>query len=508
MSENINTRRIAKNTILLYLRMILVMIISIYMARVVIRILGVQDYGVYSVVAGAVAFLGFLNNAMTLATQRFLNVELGKAGGGDIRSVFNMSLNIHLIVGVIVVLLAETLGLWLINYALNIPVDRLTAANWCYQFVVAMTFTSIVQVPYNSAIFAYEKMGIYAYLSIFDVSLKLLLTLLLARFDYDKLMLYSFLMFAVYFLIFILYSGYVSAKFKECRFKLLWDGLLFKKMAGFLGWNVCGQTAMVLTTQGVSMIANVFYGVIINAAMEITNQVNGAIAMFVQNFQTSFRPQIMKSYAAQQYEDMRNLTYKASKFSFFLLYIISVPIMLNMDYILHVWLDTVPEYSATFCRLLIWYSYFEAIGMPLVMVIMSTGYNRNYQIFVSLAISLNVLFTWLFLYLGCSPEWIFYIRIGVSFVVITVRLFFAEKQSSIGWKHFVKQSIIPILKIIIITQPIYYILYFNIERYNVWGMLIVTFFFVTSLILVIWLVGFTKSEKAFCRKLVIDKLKR
>ena len=199
--------------------MILVMIISIYMARVVLRVLGVQDYGVYSVVAGAVAFLGFLNNAMTLATQRFLNVELGKVGGGDIRRVFNMSLNIHFVVGVIVVLLAETLGLWLINNALNIPPERMVAANWSYQFVVAMTFTSIIQVPYNSAIFAYEKMGVYAYLSIFDVSLKLLLTLLLARFDYDKLILYSFLMFAVHFLILLLYSGYVSAILKECRFK-------------------------------------------------------------------------------------------------------------------------------------------------------------------------------------------------------------------------------------------------------------------------------------------------
>lgn len=508
MSDNINVKRLAKNTILLYVRMILVMGITIYMARVVLRVLGVQDYGIYSVVAGAVTFLGFLNNAMSMATQRFLNVELGRTEGGDIRRVFNMSLNIHLIVGVIVVLLAETLGLWIVNSALNIPIERMSAANWSYQFVVATTFVSIIQVPYNSAIFAYEKMGVYAYLSIFDVCLKLALALSLVYFSYDKLILYSLLVFAVHVLLLSLYSGYVSAKFKECRLKLIWDYSLFKKMVGFLGWNVCGQMAMVLTTQGVSMIANIFYGVIINAAMEITNQVNGAISMFVNNFQTSFRPQIMKSYAAKQFEDMRQLTYKASKVSFFLLYLISVPIMLNMDFILKLWLETVPDYSASFCRLLIWYSYFEALGMPLVMVIMSTGYNKNYQIFVSLAISLNVLLTWVFLSLGYLPEWIFYIKIAVSFVVISVRLFFAEKQASVSYKRFLLHSLVPVLKVVIITQPVYFVLFGLIESYGVLGKIIITSSYILFLFATIWLIGFTKGEQLFIKRLVLDKIRR
>ncbi len=508
MGENVNARRIAKNTILLYLRMILVMGISIYMARVVLNVLGVKDYGVYSVVAGAVAFLGFLNNAMTMATQRFLNVELGKKEGGNIRRVFNMSLNIHIIVGVIIIVLAETVGVWLINNALNIPPDRMTAANWSFQFVVGMTFTSIVQVPYNSALFAYEKMGVYAYLSIFDVCLKLMLTLLLAHFAYDKLILYSFLMFAVHVLLLALYSGYVSLKFPECRFSFLWDGSLFKKLAGFLGWNVCGQMAMVLTTQGVNMIANVFYGVIINAAIEITNQVNGAISMFVNNFQTSFRPQIMKSYASEQYDDMRRLTYKASKFSFFLLYMISVPLMLNIDYILKVWLETVPDYSATFCRLIIWYSYFEAIGMPLVMVVMATGRNRNYQIFVSLAISLNLILSWLFLYLGCSPEWVFYIKIAISFIVIIVRLYFAESQAKVGYKSFIRQSLLPILKIVIITQPFYFLCFNYINKIGLAEKISITLIYIVFILSVVWYVGFTHGEKILVKKIIIEKIKR
>lgn len=506
MDKSINNKRIAKNTLMLYVRMIVIMLVSIYTTRVVLNVLGVEDFGIYSVVAGTVAFMGFLNNAMSMATQRFLNVELGKKDN-DISKVFNMSLNIHFFIALFIVLLAEVVGLWLINNTLNIPAERLTAANWVFQCVVGITFIGIIQVPYNSAVLAYEKMEVFAYFSIFDVCLKLGLTFMLRWFDYDKLILYGFLMLAVQVCIFFLYSFYVSTKFKECRLKLLWDKVLFKKLGGFFGWNICGQVAQVLTNQGVNMVANVFHGVIINSAIEITNQVNGTISMFVSNFQTSFRPQIMKSYAAEVYDDMKSLVYRASKVSFYLLYIVSIPIMLNIDEILRIWLGNAPDYSATFCKLLIWYSFIESLGMPLVMVIMATGENKYYQIFVSLAISLNIVLTWLFLFMGFSPEWIFYIKIIISFLVIVVRLFFAKKQSGINVKEYYDCAIVPVIKVLALTQPIYIFLNVFSNNYSLAIMIIITASFLLWIMFCIYRVGFTIGERLFIKNFVTDKIK-
>ena len=503
---NIDAKRIARNTILLYIRMIFIMIINIYMARVVLRVLGIEDYGIYNVVAGAVAFLGFLSSAMSLATQRFINVELGKKQGSNLRKVFSMAFNIHAIIGVIIIILAETVGLLLVNETLNIPPERMFAANIAFQSVVFSTFFSVIQVPYNSAVFAYEKMDVYAYLSIFDVCLKLALTYMLEWAQSDKLVIYSILMFGVHVLLFFIYSTYVSNNFRECRLSLIWDKEIFKSLSGFLGWNLCGQIAQILTTQGVNMIANVFYGVALNASIAITHHANAAIATFVNNFQTSFRPQIMKSYAAEQYDGMKQLVYKASKASFFLLYIISVPIMMNIDYILNVWLEEVPEYSSIFCKLLIWYSYFEALGMPLVMAIMATGRNKYYQIVVSLAISLNLLLTWLFLHFGCSPEWIFYVKIVLSFLVIYVRILFADKQAGVKPKEFIKHSLWPSIKVVVLTQPMCFLVNGYIETAEVITKFIITMPYIFYIIACVYFIGFTSAERYFVKKIIIDKI--
>lgn len=491
---------------MLYLRMILVMVVTIYMSRVVLKVLGVEDYGTYNVVAGAVAFLGFLNSAMSMATQRFFNVEIGKKDGGDLNSVFNMAMNIHVIIGIIVILLAETIGLWLINYKLNIPEGRMFAANCAFQCVVASTFFSIIQVPYNSAIFAYERMNVFAYLSIFEVLLKLGLTFLLFWIDADKLILYSLLMLGVHVLVFFLYSGYVSKKLQGCKIHLMWNHDKFIELSGFMGWNILGQIAQVLTHQGVNMVANVFFGVVLNASMAITNQVNGAFTMFVHNFQTSFRPQIMKSYAAEQYAEMKTLVYRASKTSFFLLYCISMPILLNIDFVLDIWLDTVPEYSAIFCKLLIWSSYLEAISLPLVMAIFATGKNKYYQIFVSLFISLNLVLTWAFLKLGFNPEYIFYIKIVVSMLVIGVRLFFANKQANIGVTEYLKQSILPVVKVVLVTFPFYFVMSNYFETSGHLSMLLITIAFLLIIILSIYFLGLTSGERTFFIKTIRNKI--
>ena len=391
---------------------------------------------------------------------------------------------------------------------MNIPPERLAAANWAFQCVIFSTFFSIIQTPYNSAVFAYEKMDVYAYLSIFDVCLRLALTFLLVCFTFDKLILYSVLMLGVHILLFFLYSSYVSRKFVECRLKFVWDTQLFKSLSGFLGWNICGQIAQILTTQGVNMVANIFCGVFVNAAIAITHHVNSSIALFVHNFQTSFRPQIMKSYAAEQYKEMHQLVYKASKASFFLLYIISLPIMLNLNYILAVWLEEVPDYSAVFCKLIIWYSYFEALGMPLVMSIMATGKNKYYQIFVSIAISMNIFLTWLFLWLGFSPEWIFYVKIILSFFVIAVRMYFANRQAGVDYNEFFLYSVVPVLKIILITQPVYFLINNYTEEAHISYKILITLLFTSFIIFCIYKIGFTRNERTFVKSIIITKIKR
>lgn len=505
-SDNVNVNRIAKNTLLLYVRTFLIMIVTLYTSRVVLKVLGVEDYGTYNVVAGAVAFFSFLNSAMSMATQRFLNVEMVTGNGERLQRTFGMAMNIHLIIGLIVVILSESIGLWLVNRVLNIPSDRLFAANWVFQFVILGMFLKIITVPYNSVILAHEQMSAYAYISILEVLLQLGLVFALTLFEIDKLILYGGLMFCVTFVIFLIYKIYVNIKYKESKFILIWDNSIFKEMAGFLGWNVCGQLAQIFTTQGVNMVVNVFYGVVLNAAMSIQNQVTSAITMFVQNFQTSFRPQITKSYAANELSEMKSLVIKASKMSFYLLYIISVPILFNIDIILKVWLDTVPEYTAIFCKLVIWFSYLEAMGMPLMMAIMASGKNRDYQIFVSIVISLNLLLVWLFFKMGFPPETVFYIKIALAIFTLLVRLLFAKRQAYLPILGFMKGAIAPCIWVILITQPLFLLLH------NCCGNIIkdvsLTFILEIIILCVIYYVGMNRSERFFIQKSINKIVKR
>ena len=497
MSDNININRIAKNTIMLYVRMLLLMVVSLYTARVILQVLGVQDYGINNVVAGVVWMFGFFNSAMTMATQRFLNVEMGKNDTENLSRTFRMTVNIHAIVALIVLVLSETVGVYLINNVLNIPDDRMVAANWIFQFAILGACVTIIQVPYNSLIYAREKMDVYAYISIGEALLKLLLVLLLSIINWDKLILYGLLVFCLSVLVFLLYFLYCNVHFEESKYTFVWDKRMFHTMIGFMGWNIFGQIAQVGTNQGVNMVVNVFYGVLINAALAITNQVNSSISSFVNNFQTSFRPQIMKSYAANEIKEMNGLVIKASKLSFYLLYVISVPLMFNIDLVLDVWLDEVPEYSGVFCKLLIWYTYLEALGLPLVMSIMATGKNRNYQISISIIISLNLLLTWFLFKFGFRVESIFWVKIAVSAIGLFVRLLYAKKQAEMKMVYFLNGAILPVIWVLLITQPCYY--FFKCFYYmgGFWHWTLLTIVLEIVLFASIFCIGMTKNERVF-----------
>lgn len=482
------------------------MLVSLYTSRVVLQTLGVEDYGIYNVVAGSVALFSFMNSAMSMATQRFLNFYMAKENRDLLRKVFAMSLNIHMIITVIVVLLTETVGLWILNTQLNIPLERLDAAKWVFHCSVLTFCLSVVQVPFNSAILAHERMNVYALVSIVEVLLKLGVAFVLLNVNIDKLVLYGELLVGISLFILLIYVAYTWHMFHECHYKFYWDKVLFREIAGFSGWNIFGQIAQVLTTQGVNIVANVFCGVVVNASIGITNQVNAAMAQFSSNFQTAFRPQIVKSYSSGDVVGMQKLAYQASKFSFYLLYLISVPVIFNIDIVLDLWLDVVPEYSAVFCELLIWYSYLEVIGMPLVISIMATGKNRSYQLVVSIVICLNLLFSWFFLKQGFSPEVIFYVKIALALLTLWVRIFYAKKQVGFSISFFGKFVFLPVLIIAVVIS----LLQFGLQNLtNTWiARIFITLTVEMILVMVIWLFGLSRTERQTILTLCYTKIKK
>lgn len=312
-----SNKRIAKNTLMLYFRMILTMLVSLYTSRVVLNTLGVEDFGIYNVVAGFVTMFGFLNSAMASATQRFLAFEIGKGDHDQLRNVFSMSVNIHFLIAFIIFILAETIGLWFVNTQLTIPAGRMGAAQCVYQFSILAMMVTMVSVPYNAMIIAHERMNVFAWVSIIEVSLKLFIVFMLQWFGFDKLKFYAVLTFCVSLIIRFIYGFYCSRQFKESRFRYFWDRPLFKTLASYAGWNLWGNIAAVLQGEGVNVLLNIFFGPVINAARGIAFQVKGAVNQFVANFQMAMNPQIIKSYAVNDLKYMHQLIFRGAKYSFF-----------------------------------------------------------------------------------------------------------------------------------------------------------------------------------------------
>ena len=379
-----NNKRVAKNTLFLYFRMILIMLVTLYTSRVILAELGIKDYGVYNVVGGVVMMFSFLNNCMSTSTQRFMTFALGKGDFKKLKDVFSASLNIHIVIGLIIVLLAETIGLWFVNNKLVIPEDRIIAANWVYQFSILTFCVNIIQVPYNAVLIAHEKMNVYAYISIIEAILKLCIVYLLIIVSTDKLIVYGILVFCVQLLIRAIYQIYCKRNYEECKFRLFWERDLYKQMSGFAGWNLFGSIAWLLRDQGLNIVLNLFFGPAINAARGIASQVSNAVMGFISNFQVALNPQITKNYAINNIEEMEKLSYLGVKFSFLLLFTMALPLCINIDYILHLWLVNVPNYSSIFIILIMIDSLVGNIfGVPFMTSLSATGNIRNYQIVVS-----------------------------------------------------------------------------------------------------------------------------
>lgn len=451
-------KRMAKNASMLYFRMLLTMAVSLYTSRVILQTLGVEDFGIYNVVAGFVMMLGFLNSAMSSATQRFLAFELGKPDIRDVRGIFSMSLNIHILIAVFVFVLGETIGLWFIKTQLTIPIDRMFAAEWVFHLALLSFMMTIIRVPYNALIIAHEQMKVFAWVSILDVTLKLLIVFMLSWFGIDKLILYGLLSLAVSFIIFMIYRLYCKHKYIESKFRLYWDKKLFNVMLSYTGWNLWGNIAVVMSGQGVNVLLNIFFGPTVNAARAIAMQVSGALNSFVQNLQVAINPQIIKSYAAEDMAYMHQLVCYGAKYNFFLLFFLAVPVLVNTDLILNVWLGSVPEYTSIFVKLIIVNILIDCISAPLMTSAQASGKIKFYQSVVGGLLLLNLPFSYLVLKMGYEPYTVIYVSITLSVFAFVARLLIVKKLVFLPVPEYLKEVVGRGMLVAVTVAGIYYLL--------------------------------------------------
>ena len=438
--------RIAKNTLFLYIRMIFVLLVSLYTSRVVLNVLGVSDYGVYNVVAGFVSLFSFLNATLSSSLQRFYNFESGKNGDAGVTKVYSLGLRIHIVLAISIFVILESFGIWYINNIMVLPEGRLEAANYLFQFSIVSMMLVIIKIPFSSAIIAKEKMDFFAVVSIIEVLLRLGIVLLLPYIGYDKLVIYGLLQMTVSIIDFFINTTYAKIKFKHLKFQRTIEKSLLKAMLTFSGWNLLGTVIFMLKGQGVNMILNVFFGTIVNAARGVAYQVNAAITGFSANIAISFRPQMVSSYAAGNTKRAYSLFISQSKLCYCLLLMIITPVIIEIDYLLHLWLgNAVPEYTNIFTALVLIDAMICTLNSPVTQIVFATGNIKIYQILTS---SVNIFLLplcWVALKFGAEAWSVFLITIIVSIVNQTVALIGMHKVFPFSYRDYALQIVLPCL---------------------------------------------------------------
>lgn len=472
--------------------------VSLFTSRIVLRELGVSDYGIYSLVGGIVALFGFFNAAMSSATQRYFSFDIGKGDQEKLRKTFSATLSIHAGIALLVLILAETIGLWYVNYKMVFPPERNFAVNVVYQFSIFSFLLGIIQVPYNALIIARERMNVYAYVSILEVILKLIIVFMLVYFGSDKLITYAILTFVVSFIIRMVYQIYCRKNFKESKYKFEYDKQYYRELMSYSGWSLFGNIAAVARGQGINVVLNLFFGTVVNAAYGITLTVQGAVQSFVTNFQIAVNPQIIQNYAKGDLNAMQLLIFRSSKLSFFLFFIFSFPIIVNTEYILNLWLTVVPEHSVIFIQLAFIYLMIDSISYSLIIAVQATGKIKKYQLILGTFIFLNLPIAYLVLRLGGRPESVYYVLISVTFLTLVFRMFFVKNLLGFKPLVFMKNVILPItltVLIVIATQEILNYLFIKTQALNFVEFLIQSFLYVLIAGLGILFIGIKPNER-------------
>lgn len=502
-----NNKRIAKNTLLLYFRMLFMMGISLYTSRVVLNTLGVENYGIYNVVGGIVAMFGFINGSMSSATQRYITFALGKGDKSRLQTVFSTTLQIHTLIAGIIVLLGETIGLWFLYNKMQIPADRMDAAFWVLQASIIDSVIMIISVPYNANIVAHEKMSAFAYISILEVVLKLAIVYMLLVFSFDKLILYAFLLLAVQVLIRFCYSIYCNKHFEETKYKHVWDKALFKEMTGFAGWSMFGNLAAVLFGQGLNMLLNVFFGPVVNAARGVAVQVQNAIQQFVGNFQMALNPQITKTYAKGELSEMHKLMFRSARFSFFLLFFLSLPVLFETNFILTIWLKTVPENTIVFLRIMICTSLIYTCANPMIIANQATGKVKRYQAVCGTTLIMILPISYVLLRLGLPAYSVFICHFAMEALCQVFRMMMLRPLINLRLRdyfiHVYSRVFLVVLVSSILPAIVYNLMGDTVLRFFAVGMVCVL-----SVGFVAYVLGLTRNERVFVKSKCVGILNR
>ena len=500
--ENSNSSRLAKNTFLLTIRMLFLMAINLYTSRILLNALGVEDYGIYNVVGGIVTMFSVISGSITAAISRFITFELGKGDNKRIQQVFSSAVIIQLLLSFIIFILLETIGLWFLNNYMNIPENRINASNWVFQFSTITFIINLVSVPYNAAIIAHEKMSAFAYVSLYEGISKLLITFLILVSPIDTLVFYALALCLLSISVRFIYGFYCKRNFDECILIKEWNASLIRKMFGFAGWNFIGAASGILRDQGGNIIINIFCGPTANAARGIAYQVNNAVQSFLSSFTTSLNPQITKSYAQGNTEYMMKIIFNGSKFSFYIIFMLSLPIFIKTEYIVNLWLGQSPEHTINFIRLVLILTMSESISIPLVTAMLSTGNIKRYQIIVGGLNTLNLPISGIALWYGCRPEAVFIIAITISQLCLYARLYLLRGMINLNAKKFINKVLCRLLIVSFVSSvfPIVISKYFMDNSF-------IHFLLLSSICLcisssAIWFIGVNKSD----RGVIVEKI--
>lgn len=501
-----NKKRLAKNTALLYMRTFFVMAISLFTSRVILQTLGVEDYGAYTIVGGFVSFFSIISGTLVATTQRYITFELGKDIEGNPQKIFSAAMCIHVALSILLLLLFETVGLWFLNYKLNIPADRMIAANWVYQLSILAFLVNIISTPYTAVIIAHERMKAFAYISILDVVLKLVVVYALYLTPFDKLVMYSIFIFAIAFLDRMIYNIYCKRHFSETKLKLVKDKQLYKSMFSFAGMNFIGSFASILAQQGVDIIINLFFGVTLNAARGIANQTLSAFTRFVNDFMTALNPQITKEYAAGNKEKSIALCFQGAKFSFFLMLFFAIPVIFRTPQILRLWLGDYPDYAVIFIRCAFVLTLLAILSGPLITEILATGNLTTTTWWIGGTRLITLPLVYLCFKLGGSPEYAYYSLIFIELVSLYLRLFILERLVCIKIAKAFTTSVL--FRALVSTGIAISIIYFvdaciAESFFGLFAFLLISILFIALIIIAF---GITKNERLLIFSYIKSKL--
>lgn len=507
-----NNQRIMKNTLALYVRMLFVMLVSFYSSRIILEVLGEVDYGIYNVVGGIVVMFSFLTTIFSSASQRYFAFDLGTGDYNRLNKIFNITFILYIGVVLLLFILSETVGLWFLNNKLTIPEERLSVANWVFHFSVLSFCVTVLATPYQSVIIAHEKMNVYAIVGVLEAILTLICVCILKYYvtNFDSLLLYSFLVLIKVIICQLIYYIYAHRVFFETKITWVWDKLLAKEMISYSWWNIFGGMANICRDQGINLLIGVFFNPAINAARGLAYGIGGSLNVFSSNFFTAVRPQITKYYAQGDIGSTMELVFRSSRFSFFLVAFVAIPMMAFMDAILDIWLVDVPDYTSLFAKLVIIVALIDSMNFPLMTLMQATGYVKLYQLLTGGLIFINIPISYIFLKMGCGAEYTMYVSIFISVACMFSRIFVCKRYVNFSIKQYLSEVVARVVFVstlcYILSSMLYKIgLSINCKIFFMLFCLIVD---VLISISIIFLLGLSSNEKRYVLQYVKSKIRK